>query len=170
MFKHQLVTTHKFIFDTLLNNLLWQFSISPNFDVVDAHACIDTINNALIAVLNVGSLQPFDRLKEQLPSLKDRTIYRSWWQDEYFIWTEELKTTVSFYRNIQTLWHFDNERQILQRYYDGNRLLIECLEANYKITIKLRQEIEAALLLPPEAKLPKKRWRWNKQAEIIYQV
>jgi hypothetical protein len=168
MFKHQPVSTHKFIFDTLLDDLLWQFVISSNFDLVDAHACVDAINNALIAVLDVGSLQPFDRLKEQLPSLEGRAIYRSWWQDEYFIWTEELQTTVSFYRNIQTLWHFNNERKIIQRYYDANRLLIECLEANYKITIELRQEIEAALLLPPKAKMPKKRCRQNEQAEIIY--
>jgi hypothetical protein len=87
-------------------------------------------------------------LKAQLPNLKEPTIYELLWcEGEYLMWIEELKTAVSLDRNTQFYWHSDY-REILKLYYDANKLLIDCLERNFELTIELQQEIETALLVP----------------------
>lgn len=65
--------------------------------------------------------------------------------------TENLQGTIAQYRNTNHLWQFKPEQQqILQRYYDANQLLMNCLNSNCEITMKIRQEIEASLLLLPK--------------------
>ena len=61
----------------------------------------------------------------------------------------ELKEEIALHRNIQSHWHFNPEQQeVLQRYYDANQLLIDCLNSEVTMTVAVRQEIESALLLP----------------------
>jgi len=45
-----------------------------------------------------------------------------------------------------------------QRYYDANQLLIDCLNSNCEVTVAVRQEIEAALLLP-QKELEEREWQ-----------
>jgi hypothetical protein len=53
------------------------------------------------------------------------------------------------YHNIHHPWQFTPEQQqVLQRYYDANQFLIDCLNSNCEVTAAIRQEIEATLLLP----------------------
>jgi predicted NACHT family NTPase len=55
-------------------------------------------------------------------------------------------------------WHFSPEQQeLLQRYYDANQLLLDCLNSNCEVTAAVRQEIEAALLLP-QKELEEREW------------
>ncbi|WP_319421792.1 NACHT C-terminal helical domain 2-containing protein [Pleurocapsa sp. FMAR1] len=147
--KSQLVSTHELIFDTLLDNLLLQFSISSIYscNLVQAHACIDALIYAIDTVLDVGSKQPLQLFKDQIPNLRDRSTHKlRWCQVEYLVWIEELKTAVSLYRKMQSCWNFTSERKILEQYYNVNKFLIDCLDHHYGITIELRQKIETALL------------------------
>lgn len=60
----------------------------------------------------------------------------------------KIATTRTF-DHIQYPWQFSPEQQqVLQRYYDANQLLIDCLNSNCEVTAAIRQEIEATLLLP----------------------
>jgi predicted NACHT family NTPase len=51
---------------------------------------------------------------------------------------------------IHPVWQFSPEQQqLLQTYYASTQLLLDCLDRNPQVTIALRQEIEASLILPP---------------------
>jgi hypothetical protein len=165
MHKSQLISAQMVIFDTLLDNLLLQLTISfsCSCNIAQAHACIDTLSTAMTTVLDLGLPKPLQQFKERLPNLEDRVKYELFWcKFEYPIWIEELKTAVSIYRNTQFYWHSNNQ-EILKLYYDANKLLIDCLEHNFELTIELQQEIETALLFP-EKKLPKKQPVENKRS------
>ncbi len=41
---------------------------------------------------------------------------------------------------------------------DANQLLIDCLNSNCEVTVAVRQEIEAALLLP-QTELEEREWQ-----------
>lgn len=149
MLKFQLISTQEFIFDTLLDNLLWQFDLSFTYscNLDHAHACIDALSYSITTVLDVGSQQLLQLFKDQIPDSEAReTDKLHWCWIDYLVWIEELKTAVSFYRKMQSDWHFKNNREILKRYYNANQFLIETIDRSYEITIELRQEIETAML------------------------
>nr|WP_322719785.1 hypothetical protein [Nostoc sp. ChiQUE02]MDZ8232839.1 hypothetical protein [Nostoc sp. ChiQUE02] len=53
------------------------------------------------------------------------------------------------HRNIGHDWQFnDDQRQLLQQYYDANKLLVDCLNSECYVSRSVRQEIEDTLLLP----------------------
>jgi predicted NACHT family NTPase len=53
------------------------------------------------------------------------------------------------YRNIGHDWQFnDTQKQLLQQYYDANKLLVDCLNSDCYVSREVRQEIEETLLLP----------------------
>jgi hypothetical protein len=163
--KSQLVCTQKVIFDTLLDNLLLECSIGSNSNFIHPHTCVDVLINALNIVLDVGLEQSLQQLKEQLPApQQDRAMFESWWQINHLDWMESLTTTISLYRHLQSHWHFNfKEQEVLNRYYNANKLLIDCLDRNYEMKIAVRREIETVLLLPePE---PKEKQR-DKQLAI----
>lgn len=145
--------------DTLLDNLVLQSAIGSSPDLAHIHALSDALNNALNIVLDVGLQQSLQQLKEQLPDPEqDRATFQSWWQINHLAWTYRLRTAIAFYRNIQSHWQFSPEQQqLLQHYYDANQLLIDCLNSKCEVTIAVRSEIEAALLLP-QKELEEREW------------
>jgi hypothetical protein len=155
--KSQLVSA-QIVFNTLLDNLLLQLTMSFSYscNIAQAHTYIDALSSAITTVFDIGLPKPLQQFKAQLPNLEDRAAYELWWSEfEYQNWIEQLKRAVSLYRNAQSYWHCDH-KEILNRYYNANKLLIDCLEHNYELTIELRQEIETALLLS-EKELQKKQ-------------
>jgi len=90
------------------------------------------------------------QLRDQLPPpSQNLERLQHWWQKNYSAWVEQLRGAIANYRNIHHPWQFTTEQQqMLQRYYDANQLLIDCLNSNCEITAAIRQEIEATLLLP----------------------
>ncbi len=150
MLESQAVSKQQFIFDILLDNLLLQCAISPSSNFAHVHACIDALSNALTVIPDVRLQQSLQKLKEQLPKPKaNRAIFESWWQVNHFVWNQELKTTISFYRDMQSPWHlYFSNHEILQRFYDANKSLIDFLDLNYELTVALCREIETALLSP----------------------
>ncbi|EDX77097.1 NACHT domain family [Coleofasciculus chthonoplastes PCC 7420] len=94
------------------------------------------------------SLQP---LKDQLPSPENnnKEQFNQWWQINCKVWIEQLRTVMIQHRNIGYNWQFsDSQKQLLEQYYDANKLLVDCLNSDCYISQELRQEIEDTLLLP----------------------
>lgn len=106
-----------------------------------------------------GLQQSLQQLQEQLPDPEqNRAMFQSWWQTNHLAWTEQLRTAIALHRNIQSRWHFSPEQQeVMQRCYDANQLLIDCLNSNCEVTVAVRREIEAALLLP-QKELEEREW------------
>lgn len=139
--KSQLISKHQFIFDTWLDNFLLQCTIKSNFtgfNIIYFHACIDYLS----IIPDLRLLHSLEKLNKQLFDLiANRSIFESWWQTKHLTWVEELNTTISYYRNIQSHYYNDlSNTEILQLYYDTNTFLIDYLECNQKLTIVLRRK------------------------------
>jgi hypothetical protein len=51
--------------------------------------------------------------------------------------------------NIGHNWQFSNvQEELLLKYYDTNKLLVDCLNSDCYVSREIRQEIEYTLLLP----------------------
>jgi predicted NACHT family NTPase len=146
--------------DAALNNLVLESAIDSSPDFAHAYACADALSNALTIIVDVGLQQSLQELQDQLPdSKRDRERFQEWWQTNHVAWSQRLKEAIALHRNIQHNWHFTAEQQqVLQRYYDANQLLIDCLNSNCEVTAGVRQEIEAALLLP-QKELEEREWQ-----------
>ncbi|MHC5933079.1 NACHT domain-containing protein [Nostoc sp.] len=136
--------------DVALDDLLLECAIDGNQDFAHIHTCGEALSNILGIVLDVGLHKSLQQLSQQLPnSRQSQERFGLWGQTNYSAWAEQLKITVINYRNINHEWQFSPEQQqILQRYYDANQLLLDCLHSNSEVTAAIRQEIEATLLLP----------------------
>jgi predicted NACHT family NTPase len=138
--------------DTALDNLLVEFVSNNSQDFAYVNACSEALNNILVMVLDAGFYKSLQQLKEQLPPAnQNQERLEHWWQENYSAWIEQLRSAIVDYRNIHHPWQFTPEQQqMLQRYYDANQLLIDCLNSNCEVTTAIRQEIEATLLLPQQ--------------------
>ncbi|MEG4058343.1 MULTISPECIES: NACHT C-terminal helical domain 2-containing protein [unclassified Microcoleus] len=74
---------------------------------------------------------------------------REWWNAKGQDWTQQLINLMIKYRNIGHDWQFSQEQKsLLRKYYDANKLLVECLNSGCNVSPAVRQEIEETLLLP----------------------
>lgn len=145
--------------DAALENLLLEFAMEHSQDFAYVNACSEALNNILVMILDAGFYKSLQQLRDQLPSpSQNRERLQDWWQENYSAWVEKVRGAIAKYRNIQHPWQFSPEQQqVLQRYYDANQLLIDCLNSNCEITSAIRQEIEATLLLP-QKELEDREW------------
>jgi predicted NACHT family NTPase len=145
--------------DAALDDLLVECAINTSQDFAHIHACGDALSNILGIVLDVGLYKSLQQLSDQLPnSGQSQQRFDLWWQTNYSAWAEQLKMTIANYRNINHEWEFSPEQQqVLQRYYDANQLLLDCLHSNCEVTAAIRDEIEATLLLP-QKELEDREW------------
>ncbi|MCP2727372.1 NACHT domain-containing protein [Limnofasciculus baicalensis] len=145
--------------DAALEKLLLEFAIDHSQDFAYVNACSEALNNILVMILDAGFYKSLQQLRDQLPSpSQNRERLEDWWQENYSAWVEKVRGTIAKYQNIQHPWQFSPEQQqVLQRYYDANQLLIDCLNSNCEITRAIRQEIEATLLLP-QKELEDREW------------
>ncbi len=146
--------------DAALENLLRDFATDHSQDFAYVNACNEALNNILVMVLDAGFYKSLQQLRDQLPSPhENRERLQDWWQANYTSWVERLRGAIAQHRNIHHPWQFSPEqRQVLQRYYDANQLLIDCLNSNCEVTAAIRQEIEATLLLPQQ-ELEEREWQ-----------
>jgi predicted NACHT family NTPase len=90
--------------------------------------------------------QVFDRLPDT--SSKNQNNFKKWWQTNGSQWQEDLRQIMIKYRNIGHDWQFtDQQKQLLQQYYDANLLLVECLNSDCYVSRSVREEIEGTILL-----------------------
>ena len=146
--------------DAALEKLLLEFAIDHSQDFAYVNACSEALNNILIMVLDAGFYKSLQQLRDQLPTpSQNRERLQDWWQQNYAVWVKQLRDTITRYRNIHHPWQFSSEQQqVLQRYYDANQLLVDCLNSNCEVTATIRQEIEATLLLP-QKELEDREWQ-----------
>ncbi|MHC5722761.1 MAG: NACHT domain-containing protein [Nostoc sp.] len=146
--------------DVALDDLLLECAIDGNQDFAHIHICGEALSNILGIVLDVGLHKSLQKLSDELPnSRQSQERFGLWGQTNYSAWAEQLKMTVINYRNINHEWQFSHEQQqVLQRYYDANQLLLDCLHSNSEVTAAIRQEIEATLLLP-QKELEDREWQ-----------
>ena len=145
--------------DTLLDNLVLECAIDSSSDFVHAHSCADALGNALTIVIDVELHQSLQQIKDQLPDPdRDRAAFQAWYQVNHPAWNERLNIAIALHHNLESNWHFSPEQEeILHLYYDANKLLLDCLNSNCEVTATVRQEIEAALLLPGK-EIEKREW------------
>ncbi len=146
--------------DAALDDLLLECTISSSPDFAHAYVCADALKNIIGIVLDTGLQKSLQKLSSELPSFQqNRERFQRWWQASYASWSQQLKTTIANYRNIDHHWQFSpQQQQVLQRYYDANQLLLDCLNSNCEVTAAIRQEIEASLLLP-QRELEDREWQ-----------
>jgi predicted NACHT family NTPase len=91
------------------------------------------------------------QLKDRLPDLhpEDHNNFKHWWKANGRDWTEEIRAIIIQHRNITHDWQFsEDQKKLLQQYYDANKLLVDCLNSDCYVSREVRAEIEANLLLP----------------------
>ena len=138
------------LLDAVLEEFLRTFSMNDNPEMMDVNACGLGIDQMLGMVLDSGFSKSLQQLREELPLPHENEEYlQDWWTKNYSDWVESLRGTIDRYRNIHRSWQFSpDQQQLLQRYYDANQLLVDCLNSNCEVTAAIRKEIETTLLLP----------------------
>ena len=82
---------------------------------------------------------------------QEQEKFQKLWASVRPIWCEDIRSLMILWRNIGHNWKFNNEqKKLLQQYYDANLLLVECLNSDCYVSREVRQEIEETLLLPIE--------------------
>jgi predicted NACHT family NTPase len=137
----------------------WQFS-KPQREVLQPYYeankllvdCLNSSSNALDYVLEPELKRSLKQLKKQLSDLnKHEKEYKQWWEANGQVWTQQLRAVMIKYCDIGHDWHFsEQEQELLQQYYEANKLLVNCLNSSCNVTPAVRSQIEETLLLPTE--------------------
>ncbi|MEH1853075.1 MAG: NACHT domain-containing NTPase [Nostoc sp.] len=149
-FDHDLALD-EFLFSTIacINELDFAFEYSLNDALDHAHAFAIAFDETVDLVVNPKLKQVLQKLKKQLPSIDSNPEkFREWWQAKGKVWGEQLRDILIKYRNIGYDWQFEEQqKELLQQYYDVNKLLVDCLNSAADVTARVREEIEETLLL-----------------------
>jgi predicted NACHT family NTPase len=136
------------------------YAIDLNIPYLYAAASGRNLLSILAFTLNLN-LEP--ELKQSLQQLADQlyaSAYqnriqewwkseREWWEAKGHDWTQQLINVMIKYRNIGHDWQFsEQQKSLLRKYYDANKLLVDCLNSGCNVSPAVRQEIEETLLLP----------------------
>ena len=111
--------------------------------------CVLNFDLALERNLALELQNSLQQLKAKLPQdAENSSTFQTWWETNGKVWTEELKALLINHRYAGHDWQFsDRQNQLLQQYYEANQLLIDCLNSGCEVTLRIRQQIEATLLL-----------------------
>jgi len=114
-----------------------------------AHALNIAFDKALNLVAESKFKQFLYNLKKQLPNGQNHPHkFRKWWIEHGKFWSGKFRELLIKYRNICHDWQFTKQQvELLQQYYNANKLLVNCLNSSNIITPAIRQGIEETLLL-----------------------
>ncbi len=88
-------------------------------------------------------------LQNQLPKPSIDVQFEQWWKSNGKQWKEELNIRMIEHRNIGHDWQFsESQKELLQKYCDANKLLVDCLKSECYANRQILQHIEDTLLLP----------------------
>ena len=146
--------------DAALENLLLECSAKNKQKFSQTQVCDLALSNILVMVLDAGFYKSLQQLREQIPpDSNSREKLNQWWEEYHVSWLDQLKKAIADFRNIHHQWHFSPEQEIiLEKYYEANQLLVDCLNSNSEVTPAIRQEIEATMLLS-QKELEDREWR-----------
>ena len=110
------------------------------------------IEIALAFALNDHELEiKLKKLREQLCSSSDQKERSQWWKSNRGSWDSQLRKIMIEHRNAGHDWQFsESQKELLQNYYDANKLLVDCLKSECYANRQVLQRIEDTLLLPFE--------------------
>lgn len=93
--------------------------------------------------------QSLQNLHDELPTPEQsRHALKSWWEENGETWTSKLRNLIISDRQIGHDWQFDeNELQILQQYWNANKVLIDCLNNAGNVSLATIKSIEKKLFL-----------------------
>jgi predicted NACHT family NTPase len=120
------------------------YSQWDGFYPLELQYTIDIIKNSQLK-------EAMQNLKNQLPTFIhiNHNNFVEWWHKNGEYWTTHLREIAFEHRNICHEFKFSKaQTRLLQKYYDANRLLIECLNSDCYVSREVRAEIEDSLLLP----------------------
>ncbi|MEH2238642.1 NACHT domain-containing protein [Nostoc sp.] len=141
----------EFLFSTVacLNELDFAFEYTLNDGLDHGYALVIAFDKAVDLVVDPKLKQLLQKIKKQLPKIDSNPEkFRDWWQAKGKAWGEQLREMLIKYRNIGYDWQFnEQQKELLQQYYDVNKLLVDCLNSAACVTPIVRQEIEETLLL-----------------------
>ncbi len=107
------------------------------------------LNLDLSRSLELELKHELQQLLDQLPKIEDREVFKHWWETNSQAWIQKLTAVIIEHRNIGHDWQFtDQQKELLQQYYDANQLLVDCLNSECYVSRDVRQQIEDTLLLP----------------------
>ena len=109
----------------------------------------DFLQGASDLALEPNLKQSLENLKEELPNLNENSEeFDNWWKEHGKGFTNKLEKLLET-RNIRYNCEFSTQEwDALKKYYNANKLLIECLNSENYVTKEVRQEIEDTVLLP----------------------
>jgi hypothetical protein len=91
-------------------------------------------------------------IKDELPKpvVENCPIFYDWWQFRGEEWIKKFNLMLNQHRSIGYDWQFSaKQEELLRKYYDANKLLVDCLNSDCYVSREVRQEIERSLLLLP---------------------
>jgi predicted NACHT family NTPase len=110
------------------------------------------LDRAITLALDPELKHRLQQLQDQIPfwdSYDSSQLYRQWWLTNGKAWTVQLRSVMIQHCDIGHDWQFsDQQEQLLQQYYDANKLLVNCLNSDCYLSREVRNEIETTLLLP----------------------
>jgi predicted NACHT family NTPase len=88
-------------------------------------------------------------LKNELPQMNQAKKYLiMWWEMNGESWTKKLRNVIIEECQIGQNWHFSsNDSKLLQQYWEGNKLLLECLRSSMNVSKDLRRSLEENLFV-----------------------
>ncbi|MBE9144778.1 NACHT domain-containing protein [Planktothrix mougeotii] len=139
--------------------LLNKFYQSPNLDYYYLHSCFSNkiyFKATISSYFNSDVLAILPPIEYYLAKDASSTeqCYRwqyldEWWRVNNQDWTAQFRSMKINYLNMGCDWQFrDDQRKLLQQYYDANKLLVDCLNGCCVVSPEVRNEIEQTLLLP----------------------
>ena len=76
---------------------------------------------------------------------------KEWFKSNGQDWIRQLRKVMIEHRNISHDWQFSqSQKELLRKYYDANKLLVDCLKSECYANRQVLQHIEDTLLLPFE--------------------
>ncbi|RCJ15863.1 hypothetical protein A6S26_06070 [Nostoc sp. ATCC 43529] len=145
------VALDEFLYSTIacFNDVDFAFerNLKDAFDY--AHAFAIAFNEAVELVIAPKLKHVLEKLKTQLPEIDSNPErFREWWQTKGKVWGKQLRYLLIKYRNIGYDWEFnEQQKELLEKYYDVNKLLVDCLNSAADVSPIVRQKIEDTLLL-----------------------
>jgi predicted NACHT family NTPase len=126
-----------------LDNISQSFYLSGYLDL-DICCHVSSLHNPELS-------QALQQIESQLPDIskKNHENFVRWWRVNGQVLSEQLRVIMIEHRNIGHDWQFSEaQKDLLQQYYDANKLLVDCLNSDCYVSREVRAEIEASLLLP----------------------
>ena len=126
------------------------FKLKINLDL----DLIELLKATLSQRIQQGFRRELKALYTELSSIQELGVPnerdRDWWIHNGIQWTEKFREALGTYQNINDIWELPfQEVQLLEKYYYGSKLIIDCLNSECYVSREVRQHIEDTLLVPP---------------------